>query len=898
MSEVESTRRLLAAFDEFIELDETARSVRMKELEGSDPSLVALLRRMLEADACPDRVTRGIHAPQEDNDLPEPVSGDRRGSWRLLRVLGSGGMGSVWLAERASGEFEQLAALKVMRIASRNPVVLRRFERERSILARLEHPNIARLLDGGVSFDGRPWFAMEYVDGGPLLDYADRQSLDIQRRLGMFSQVLDAVAYAHRRLVVHRDLKPSNVMVDDADRVRLIDFGIAKLLDDSAGEDTLAGTQPMTPAYAAPEQRRGEPVTTSTDVYSLGLLFFELLTGIRPDPEVRRLAPSQAVERSGDVGLLAARRATTSVRFAAQLRGDLDAIVRRALVEDPADRYASVEAFAEDLARSRGNRPVRARGASVAYRLGKFLRRQWLPCSALSLLVLTLVVSAIDSGMARKRTEAALHRADAVRGFLIDLFALNEPENQRGVALEARQIVDLGARRAETALREDPDTRIELLGVVGNLYKSLGEYARSGEVLNRRLEEAQRRYAPGDPRLIDARLDQAGAELRAEQFDRSRSTIESVLAALPSKGGDPRQRARALGELAAIENATSHYAKAVEVIRPAVSLLRQSGPSEWRPLAEALTDLGHYIFNSGDFAGAESPLREAVALMQGHGDEVPGMMIAARFQLASVLSDLARFDEALLLLDENAALAERIYGPGHAVLADQVYQIAQVQRLSGDLEHAIPHYRKALAIYEKAFGAEHSYVATSLASLGQALGASGRHAEAVDTLQRALGIYVATLGPNHLFSAIGTTALAQARLDGGDAKGAETGFRDALGRFGAGGNGDHIYAEAARRGLGEALAIEHRQAEAEPLLRVAYQRLSHAFGAGDYRSADTAVSLAKCLVALGKRQEAMAILDETRHAIPAQSSAGAKILDKVESARQELAKANANPASR
>ncbi len=359
--------------------------------------------------------------------------GERVGPYRLLEELGRGGMGVVYLAERADGSFEQQVAVKCINRALVSPALRERFLRERQILARLEHPHIARLLDGGLTAEGSPYFAMELVHGQPLTTYCQARKLTLHARLDLFAQACGAVSHAHTQLVVHRDLKPSNMLVGEDGNLKLLDFGIARLLDDEgvgASPLTRIGLQPFTPEYAAPEQREGRPATTATDVFSLGVVLAELLTGQRPKP-----LPEGGVCCSPTDG--AGRR----------LSRDLVAILDQALAADPAARYPSVEALAEDLRRFRAGLPVRALPATLGYRTGKFVRRHRTVVAAVAAATLALVVGLVTSlwqariaARERDAAERALGRAERVQRFLSDLFEGSNPSSTKGEDLTARQL--------------------------------------------------------------------------------------------------------------------------------------------------------------------------------------------------------------------------------------------------------------------------------------------------------------------------------------------------------------------------------------------------------------------------------------------------------------------------
>lgn len=796
----------------------------------------------------------------------ELQAGHRFGAYRIVALLGRGGMGEVYRAARADGQFEHNVALKLLRQDSVEHLSL--FVAERHILASLEHPGIARLYDAGVAEDGRPYMVMELVEGVPITGWCRQHKATLHERLDLFSQVCDAVTYAHQHLVIHRDLKPGNILVNAHGRIKLLDFGVAKLLSDNVEEATR--NTPLTLSYAAPEQLTRATISTATDIYALGVLLFELLTERLPWA-IGQIPIATAMDRvlhetAPQPGAIAASLEHPTVP-ARMLKGDLDAIVAKALRKQPADRYATVVGLQADLRRHVQGEPVQAREGNQVYVFGRLLRRYWLPATAVLALMVTMTGAAVYAQLARNHTEAALHQADTIRGFLIDLFALNEPEQRGGEPLSARELVDLGARRAEVSLGEDPDTRIALLGVVGTLYDSLGEYQRSAQIFATRLAEAEHRYRADDERLIQARLDVVGSELTSEHFGRARVLLAEVLVALPAQNAGTRSlRTLALSRLAELEDAVGNYPRAVEISEQVVTL-RRSKASSRVELADALIDLGGYRFHDGRTAAAEKPLREGLGILASDGNKATSQVIHGRQTLSEVLSELARFDEARIQSQANVALIREIYGPDHPKLANELYNLARIERLSGDLTAAADLYRKALKIYERAYGPTHSFVATTLTSLGQTLSASGQHQAAIDALEQAEHIYMSTLGPNHPYAAISASALAEARLAAGDAVGAESGFRTSIARYVGSGNGEHIFIEAARRGLGEALCAQRRYSEGEPLLQQAWQRLSTTFGGGDYRSVNAAATLARCLFNAGQVAQAETVLRTAQRAL-------------------------------
>ncbi|MGH7528613.1 MAG: serine/threonine-protein kinase, partial [Gemmatimonadales bacterium] len=515
-------QRLALIFDDVLELAPEARAAYLDHACAGDAALRAEIDALLAADAGSGDFPEAAEAYFPSlmgaaADAAQPPAGGLAagtviGPYRVVRELAQGGMGAVYLAERADGQFEQRVALKLIRAGLDSVEVQRRFLAERQILARLNHPNIAKLLDGGIAAEGRPWFAMELVDGSPLLAWCDERKLGLTERLRIFEAVCDAVRYAHQNLVVHRDLKPSNILVTTDGRVKLLDFGIAKVLEGGAegqrgsGADVAPLTRTelriLTPEYAAPEQVRGEPVTTATDVYALGAVLYELLAGQRvhrfdrhTPAEIERVVcetdpepPSAAAMQ--DVAASAARR-TEPRRLRRLLRGDLDTIVLKALQKDPARRYPSAEALLDDLRRFESGLPIKARPESRTYRLGKFVRRHGVGVAAGTALFLALLAGLGGTLWQARAAAREASRAVAVKDFLVGLFQESDPAQARGRNITADELLARGIQRLDTALTRDPALQSELLGELGKIHRELGLFERADSLLERSVRLAR-----------------------------------------------------------------------------------------------------------------------------------------------------------------------------------------------------------------------------------------------------------------------------------------------------------------------------------------------------------------------------------------------------------------------
>jgi serine/threonine protein kinase len=737
--DAERWRRVREIFDEVVECPRAQWLPLIEGLCPDDEGIRADVLSLLDADTL-DR------AKDDDQDLlgraPDLLKAfagakekqqidawlDRRvGVWRIVRLLGKGGMGAVYLAERSDGEFRQFAALKLMHSATDNQGIVERFRAERQILAGLDHPGIAYLLDGGVTADGAPWFALEYVDGTSLTTWADARRTSIRERLTMFIAICHAVDHAHQRLVVHRDLKPANILVDADGQVKLLDFGIAKLLDsDVPNGNTVTALQLFTPEYAAPEQIRGEPVTTAVDVYSLGLILFELLTGqrpyrpshptraallqsvqtqepVRPSSVVMPQATDASARSSDERTAFASSRDTTPHRLHTRLRGDLDAIVMKALRKEPAQRYASVRDLASDVRSVLDSRPVAARKGGMRYQIGRFIRRHAVPVSfafaALFALVAGLTAAVWQARVADRQravAEAEARKSDAVAGFLSGLFQSADPSKTDGRDPLASELLEKGVEDLRRQPEVDDATRSALLTDMSSAFLTLNRGQRAMELM-READQAAR--LSGDIKTqikaatVLGRALSSTSEHKAalDQYARARHLIETA-------GTDRRTSVAYLDYLSAV-TLTNLYRpqEALAAIEHGLALLDEEPPhgeNKWR-------------------------------MMQIHG---------------YILLELGRVDEAI-------AVAERAYRSAEAaagvpLVRQQNFATALATALlkanrPADAEF---HFREALALDEKLYGVDHAATSVSLQNLAVSLAARRLYAEAITYARRVVDI--------------------------------------------------------------------------------------------------------------------------------------------------------------
>jgi serine/threonine-protein kinase len=681
-------------------------------------------------------------------DVPDaaPHDADRRdemvGRFRIVRALARGGMGTVFLAERADGEFEQRVALKLLRRGLDSEDLLARFRVERQILASLDHPHIARLIDGGASDDGRPYLVMEYVEGRPITDYCEGRRLGVKDRLRLFAAVARAVAYAHRNLVIHRDLKPSNILVTEAGTPKLLDFGIAKLLD-RPGETphTRTGFRLMTPEYASPEQLRGEPVTTASDVYQLGLLLYRLLTGKRPFPAgASRSAPGRVQDTAEPTRPSAAVHRGPASR---QLHGDLDNITLMALRGEPDRRYPSVAQLAEDVERHLAGLPVTARGDGVGYRFRKFVSRHKAGVGAAAMFLLMLIGYAVTVTVQsrliaferdRVRVEAA--KAVEVKDFLIGLFEVADPGIVPEEPITAREILDRGADRIRRELEGQPAVRAELLSAIGQIYGQLEMSEHALSLAQEALSIRRELFGPNEPEVAASLLQVAKLRSVWRIDVDSMLLLEAVDAARGAHGADHPLYAEALFNLAyyVAWPGESGAERTAATLDRAISILRDHSDEPSRALlAEILTASA---YGKGDAPEALGRMREALEIRRSlYGDEHP--VVAQSLSDIALAIEQASPGESIRLLQEAVEIYRQLGGETHPMALRLANNLAGVLRDNGELAEAEALYREVLQVRRDA-GHDLAHLAYSLYGLGRTLVARGEGGEAEPYLREVL----------------------------------------------------------------------------------------------------------------------------------------------------------------
>ncbi len=780
----------------------------------------------------------------------EPPAEAAIGPYRILREIGEGGMGAVYLAVRDDDAYRKQVAIKLLRPGLRSVELVRRFRSERQILATLDHPNVARLLDGGATADGRPYLVMEHIDGLPIDQYCDANRLHVRRRLEIFCRVCEAVHYAHQNLVIHRDIKPSNILVTADGTPRLLDFGIAKLLDPGAFpytvEATRTGMGPMTPSYASPEQVRGQAVTTASDVYSLGVLLYKLLTGRLPhqlqglsvqqvdrvliDAEPTR--PSVAIGRTesrideeGEEPELTPeavgyQRRTRPQHLSRQLAGDLDNIVAKALRKEAARRYGSVEQLLQDLHRHRDGLPVLARQGSFGYAVGKFLRRHRLAAGVTGLIFALLATFAGAMAHQAAQTARQRDRAEQVTEFLIDLFEIVDPGSARGNSIKARELLDRGAERVERELGDQPEVQASLRHAIGSVYLNLGLYDEAQPLLEAAL-------ASREQRLDEAHPDVAGS----------------------------------LDTVAQLYRYQGRYGDAEPLLRRAVAGRKKALSAEDPEVAKLLRHLAILVRVQGRFDEAEELGRRALSIFEhALGDDHIEVAEGSRV-VAGVLSSRGANLEAEAFLQKALDIYERTYGDDHVVTGTTHQNFGFLYWARGELAKSEHHNERAVAIFERLLGPSHTKVAYSVNGLGVLAKLQGRYQEAESHLRRALAIYEGAIGDHHadiggcLFE-IGHVILLQERPAE-----AEPFLTRSLAIREEALDADHPWVGESLRGLADLRRAQGRPSTAESLYTRALEIWE--LHPGHPGTAGIPQAYAELLDANGRQQEAAAMLART-----------------------------------
>jgi serine/threonine protein kinase len=707
--------------DHALSLSQEDRNAWLESFSAERPDLAGLMQKLLEHHL----VAAQESFLEQQPSLPIIVStaGQIIGPYTLISLLGQGGMGTVWLAERSDGRFERRVAIKFLRFSVATQGGAERFKREGKILGQLSHPHIAELMDAGVTLTGEPYLVLEYVEGEPIDCYCDNHHLDIESRIRILLDVLSAVAHAHASLVVHRDLKPSNIFVRNDCQVKLLDFGIAKLLGNETGSAdatllTLEGGGAITPQFAAPEQITGAAITTATDVYALGIVLYMLFTGQHPVgnstrsaaelvkaiTETEPLRVSNAAASCAEAEAVARDRSATPDKLHRQLRGDLDTIVAKALKKTPHERYPSSQALADDLQRYLGHEPISARPDTFAYRARKFIRRNRVAAalSAFALLALGAGVAGtlIQAHTARLQRDAALRerdRAQRITDFTIGMFKVSDPSEKVGNAVTAREVLDKASNNIANSLSKDPDLQAQMMHVMGKAYSSLGLHQRAQALFEQSIRAGTSAAGPENPENLVAMRDLAWSLFQqghlADAEALQRKVIDTQRRVL---GPENIETVNSVGNLADIlieqgkntEGETLHR----EVIAKKKRLL---GPEAQGTLS-AMDNLAVALARSGKLPEAAKLEEETLAIQIHVAGRENLSSISCMINLAAMNMDMGRSDQAEKQFRQALDLERHVLGPDQPETALTAYNLAEILALQNRPDEALSLLRQAV----------------------------------------------------------------------------------------------------------------------------------------------------------------------------------------------------------
>ncbi len=803
-------------FESLLDLGPEERCHHLSVLAERDPELareVGKLLDFLEHEgsflARPAEVTLSPLTPPEPLPIPREL-----GAYRILELIGKGGMGSVYRAVRGDDVYRKEVAVKVLERGFHDPELVARFRAERRILAELDHPGIAKLLDGGTTPDGRPFFVLEKVDGTAIDAYADGERLTVSERLRLFLKVCAAVRFAHQHLIVHRDLKPGNILVTRDGEPKLLDFGIAKLLGPGSFDLTVMptghGFTPLTPDYASPEQLLGRPVSALSDLYSLGVILYELLTGHRPHlacgrrfdelvrevadreperPSERAIRPAatEAEEQGPTLEEIVRARRTDRRGLARRLAGDLDTIVLVALRKDPERRYSSVEQLMQDVEAHLSGLPVKARPDTFLYRSGKLLTRHPWASAATAVVVVTVaafLVVLVTQRQALIERERQLisqrNRAEAVSSFMTDVFSIPDPARSRGATVTARELLDRGVAEVERRLVAQPEARGDLLLTMGRTYKGLGLYAEAEPILRRALETRERTASASEPGpWVESLLELGELSRLGGRYGEAEELERRALAAAEGMGKAGEElRVRAMTDLARTVELAGRIEEAAGLLEGAHGAAQRVGKAE---LSATVLDFRAGVARRRDRPGdAEGYYREAIALEErGLGPDHPKVALTLN-DLGILYRDQGRLEEAEKALQRAVEIQRKLYGETHPHLVATLGNLAFVRVQQGQLDEAEALHRRALDISVAAFDSDHPQVTTVRNNLADLALLRGRADEAERQFREVLAARRRSFSGAHPDTATALLNLARAIYAQGRLEEAEATFRESL----------------------------------------------------------------------------------------------------------------------
>lgn len=888
----EDWERLESLFQHANRLPASERRTFILEQTADAPALREELLALLACDVSSNGpLSRAVGLAFVDvvNHQRRAILGQVVGSYKLVSVLGEGGSGTVYLGERADSQYSAQVAVKLVDPATVHGMSRERFRAEKQILASLNHPNIARLLDAGETENGQPYLIMEYIRGEPVDQYCDRKRLDINARLALFNNICAAVQYAHQNLIVHRDIKPANVLVTEDGTPKLLDFGIAKLLDAGHGKSrdlTRMNDRLLTPEYASPEQILGGNITTASDTYSLGVVLYQLVCGLRPynvpaeasqlelersicisDPERASVAlrPSRGTELP--IELIAEARSTTVERLSRQLNGDIDAIVSRALRKEPQHRYSSVEQLAADINRFLNHDAVHARQGNWLYYSRRFAQRHAVGVAASTAFLVFVIGVAVMMSVQRQQIATALEkateqgeRAETVSKFMMDVFKAADPYIHFGKEPTARNLLDEASRRIQSDLGQQPAVRARLLEAIGGSYRRMGQPNRALPLL----EEAvsiQKSIDAADIMMGSALTELAITQRELARFEDSDRTFTDAINSL-SNGQSRESEAHALllVDLGRLEMARSNPEQAKSHLESALRLMKRLRGDHDPEVASILLDLANLHVWQSDFEKAEAIVRTATAIYANVPSEHPDR-IMAESMLAQIFLYRNDADAAGPLFERILAAQRYVYGSSNGAVADTLSSLGQVREKQGNFAEAESLMREALTIHKNAGSSEAHRVGYLQTLLGRVLTNRGKTLEAEVMLREALELYSATLPADHQYVASTEYLLGEALLSANKFPDAEAVLMASMNRWKRS-DAPAWRSARSKNALGEALVRQGRTKEGEQILVETYRALASDSGADNEAQAIARDRLERFYVSRGQRAKFDTLVQE------------------------------------
>ncbi len=803
------------------------------------------------------------------------------GPYRLERELGVGGMGQVWLAEQVE-PVRRYVALKLIRADHYNPQIAKRFLSERQSLALMNHPAIAKVFEAGTTPTGQPYLAMEYVDGCTITEYCNRNKLEVPQRLRLVQLICDGVQHAHQKAIIHRDLKPSNILVTEIDgkpMPRIIDFGIAKTVSHGADAETMftiTGSVIGTLGYMSPEQADGsEDIDTRCDVYSLGVILYELLTGSLPFEQKKfsyfemlqqlrehdAARPSHRLGQSSESAAIAEDRKTETVALARLLHGDLDSITLKAIDRERNRRYATPSELSADIERFLQNQPVSAHGASFGYVACKYIRRHRAGLVGAAISIVLLVGFAIMQTLQLRDTRRQRDRADRITDFMTDMFKVSDPSESRGSSITAREILDRSSHQIETGLGFDASVQSQLLQVMAKTYMGLGLYGPAHDLAQRSFDSRRKSLGPENRKTLES-MTQLSEILSREGRDREGEASLQKTIDLETKilGPDDSLTLQTQDDLASAMEKNAHYIEAEKLERKIIPIqLRVLGPAD--PLSfRSANNLATSLRGQSRFDEAEALLRKTLADERRLlGTDHPSVLVTMH-NYANMLSDENRHNEAEALYRETLAIERRVLGPEHPDTASTMTTLANVIRFDTSRNaEAEDLYRQALSIQQRAVGPDHSYTTRSKEGLANVLNNMHRYGDAHQLLEEVLATRERTLGPENTDTLLTGYNLADVLFHQNRLADADILMRKTLARQIHSLDRNDPDIPASKTLLGRILLAERRPNEAENTIREAFDTQVKMLGPQHNDTQESLKWLTEALSQLGRYEEAQTL---------------------------------------